>query len=120
MTQKRFIRRRGGNPWNSETSAAANRARWAADRARRDEDEPARRRELAEIRAENLPADPGDILGTLQWTCARSGKVRRWTVRIGTRRDQVTVETANGRQSRSMGWTRLLNSLRGYLAGTKR
>jgi hypothetical protein len=119
MTRKRRIRKRRGTCWTPESSSRANRARWDADRARRDAEEPERLRELAEIHATNLPREPGDILGTLQWTDAATGRVRRWVVRIGDRRDQVTVEAKDGRRSRSIGWTRFLNSLRGYLAGTK-
>jgi len=104
----------------SERGKRMARARWDADRARRDAAEPARLAEIADIHATNLPRSKGDVLGSLQWTCARSGKVRRWVVRIGSRCDQVTVEAKDGRRSSSMGWARLLNSLRGYLAGTKK
>lgn len=103
----------------SERGRRMARARWDADRAKRDAEKPERMRELAEIKATNLPRNPGDVLGTLQWTDAASGKVRRWTVRIGTRRDQIILGTADGRNSGSMGWTRALASLRGHLAGTK-
>lgn len=94
-------------------------ARWAADRARRDAEEPERLRELAEIEAANLPRRSGDVLGVLQWTDARTGKVRRWTIRIGDRSDRITAETADGRRTGSHGWTWLLEHLRGYLAGKK-
>lgn len=115
----RPIRKSRGNPWNSESSARANKARWDRDRERRDAEQPQRIRELAEIAAANLPHRSGDILGTLQWTDAATGRVRRWTIRIGDRIDQVTASTSDGRRSRSMGWTRLLDALRGYLAGRK-
>lgn len=94
-------------------------ARWAADRARRDAAEPARRRELAEIEAVNLPRRAGDVLGVLQWTDARSGRVRRWTVRIGHRVDQVVAVAPDGRRTGSHGWTWLLAHLRRYLCGRK-
>ena len=119
MARKSYIRKSRGRGWTSESSARANKARWEADRARREAERPQRIREIAEIHAENLPHKQGDMIGVLQWTCSRTGKVRRWTIRIGSRIDQITATTADGRKSNSMGWTRLLNSLRAYLAGTK-
>lgn len=103
----------------SERGRRMARARWDTDRARRDAEEPERMRELAEITAQNYPRQSGDVLGTLQWTDAASGKVRRWIIRIGSRRDQVTAETPDGRRTGSHGWTWLLDHLRGYLAGTR-
>lgn len=119
MTRKRHIRKRRGTPWTSATSRRANAARWAADRARRDAEEPARLRELAEIEAINLPRRPGDVIGCLQWTDYGTGRVRRWTVRRGDRSDRMTVHSPDGRATRSHGWTWILNHLRGFLAGTK-
>lgn len=95
------------------------RARWDRENARIEAEMPERLRYLAETRANNYPANPGDILGTLQWTDAATGKVRRWIIRIGDRRDQITAETPDGRRTRSRGWTWFLEHLRGYLAGTK-
>src|SRR6478609_9131592 len=71
-------------------------ARWKADRARRDAGIAERIRELAEIEAQNLPRKQGDPLGCLQWTDFRTGKVRRWVVRIGDRCDRVTLEVPSG------------------------
>jgi len=96
-----------------------NKARWDADRARRDADEPARIRELAEIEAENLPRKQGDALGCLQWHDFRTGKVRRWTVRIGDRADQVTLNAPDGRATGSHGWAWVMTHLRPYLCGRK-
>jgi hypothetical protein len=90
-------------------------ARWAADRARRDAEEPDRMREIAAIAAENLPCDPGDPLGCLQWTDYRTGHVRRWIVRIGARRDQVTIESPGKPPTRSHGWAWVLTKLRKHL-----
>jgi hypothetical protein len=45
-----------------------------------------RLREMAEWDVQNLPRKQGDALGCLQWTDFGTGKVRRWTVRIGSRR----------------------------------
>ena len=94
-------------------------ARWKLDRERRDAEMPERIRELAEIEAQNLPRNRGDALGCLQWTDFRTGKVRRWVVRIGDRADRMTMHSADGRATRSHGWTWILNHLRGFLAGTK-
>jgi len=44
------------------------RARWAADRARRDAEEAERLREMAYHNTINLPRNEGDALGCLQWT----------------------------------------------------
>jgi hypothetical protein len=94
-------------------------ARWDADRARRNEEEPERMRELAEIEIQNLPRKQGDALGSLQWTDFRTGKVRRWTFRIGSRSDQVTMHAPDGRGTESHGWTWVMDHLRGYLAGRR-
>lgn len=82
-----------------------NRARWKAERTRQDADLPERLRELAAIEAENLPRKPGDMLGAFQWTNARTGKVRRWIVRIGKRRDQITFEAPGGPKTKPHGLT---------------
>lgn len=94
-------------------------ARWQLDRERRDAEMPESIRYLAEIEAQNLPRNQGDALGSLQWHDFRSGKVRRWTVRIGDRIDRITLHTPDGRKTSSHGWTWCLNHLRGFLAGTK-
>lgn len=120
MPRKHYIRKKRGSPWNSESSRRANAARWARDRARRDTEEPERVLQLAEIDAVNLPRCQGDPIGLLQWTDFRTGKIRRWTIRIGKRRDQITIHAPDGRSSGHHGWTWVLNHLRGYLAGTKR
>ena len=119
MTRSRFVRKRRGRGWTTESSLRANRVRWAADQARRDAEEPARRRELAEIEVQNLPHRKGDVLGVLQWTDARTGAVKRWIIRIGDRADRVTVEAPDGRRTRSHGWTWVMDHLRGFLAGRK-
>jgi DNA invertase Pin-like site-specific DNA recombinase len=93
------------------------RARWDADRARRDAEEPERIREIAEIEIQNLPRKQGDALGSLQWTDFRTGKVRRWVFRIGDRADQVTMEATDGRVTGSHGWAWILAHLRPYLCG---
>ena len=90
-------------------------ARWDADRARRDAEMPQRMREIEEIEAQNLPRKTGDALGCLQWTDYRTGRVRRWVVCIGARRDQVTASSPDGRVTGSHGWTWLLTHLRSKL-----
>ena len=103
----------------SERNRARANHRWSLDRKRRDAEEPARIREMAEIEAINLPHKNGDALGCLQWTDFRSGKVRRWTVRIGDRMDRVTLESPDGRRTGSHGWTWVMDHLRGYLCGRR-
>lgn len=92
-----------------------NRERWREERARRDEAMPERIRELATIEAENLPRKPGDMLGSLQWADARTGKVRRWVVRIGKRRGQITLEPPGQTATNSRGWSTTLTQLRKHL-----
>ena len=99
----------------SERGRRMARARWDAENARRDAEIPARVREIAEIAAVNLPRRQGDALGCLQWTDFRSGKVRRWTIRIGDRIDRITVESPGGTPSKSHGWTWFLTQLRKHL-----
>ena len=88
-----------------------------AQAARRMEGYNDRIREIAEIECENLPRKQGDAIGCLQWTDFRTGKVRRWTVKIGERADQITLHSPDGRSTGSHGWTWALNHLRGYLCG---
>jgi len=87
-----------------------------AQAARRMADADARIRELAEIDAENLPRRQCDALGCLQWTDFRTGKVRRWNVRIGDRLDRITVEAPGHPPSKSHGWTWFLTQLRKHLS----
>jgi hypothetical protein len=90
-------------------------ARWKADRARRDALEPERLRELAEMEVENLPRREGDPLGCLQWTDFSTGKVRRWTIRIGDRADRITLHAPDGRATRSHGWSWVMTRLRAWI-----
>ncbi len=115
MTRKRFLRRFNAGRITAAKSSVMNAARWAADRARRDAEEPERIRKLAAIESENLPCKPGDPLGCLQWTDYRTGRVRRWIVRIGARRDQVTLSAPGKQPSSSHGWAWVLTKLRAHL-----
>jgi len=47
----------------------------------------------------NLPRKQGDPIGCLQWTDFRTGKVRRWTVRIGIEKDADFFRVATERIS---------------------
>lgn len=94
-------------------------ARWRAERERRDAEAPEILRYLAEIEAQNLPRRKGDAIGCLQWTDYRTGKVRKWIVRIGDRIDRITVESPGKKRTASHGWTWVMDRLRGFLAGTK-
>ena len=91
-------------------------ARWSLDRERRDADMPERIRELEELEIQNLPRKCGDAIGCLEWRDFRSGKVRRWTIRIGDRIDRITVESPGTKPSNSHGWTWFLESLRKHLS----
>lgn len=74
------------------------------------------RHAFEESEIENLPRNQGDALGCLQWTDYRTGKVRKWIVRIGDRRDRITVESPGEKPSASHGWTWLTTKLRKHLA----
>jgi len=91
-------------------------ARWEIDRQKRDAEMPERIREMAEWDAINLPRKQGDALGCIQWSDFRSGKVRRWTIRIGDRINRITVESPGEKPSASHGWTWFLAKLRGHLS----
>jgi len=87
-------------------------ARWAKDRIERDAGQAER---IAEMRAReivNLPHNQGDVLGVLQWADFASGKVRRWTIRIGDRRDRITIDD----KKQSHGWTWFVEKLRKHLS----
>lgn len=91
-------------------------ARWKADRARRDEEEPERWRMLKEIEMVNLPKKQGDALGCFQWHDYRTGKKRKWIIRIGDRSDRMTVDLPEGKTTKSHGWTWILTMLRKHLS----
>lgn len=88
-------------------------ARWRKHRER-SEDPEARLERLA-----NPPILKGDPIGALEWRDFRSGEVKRWTVLRGDRVDRVILRHPDGRETRSHGWTWVMDHLRGYLAGTK-
>lgn len=104
----------------SERGRRMAKARWAADRARRDAEMPAliRAREIIEI--ENLPRREHDPAGSLQWTDFRTGRVIRWTVLLGARAGTFRLRTPDGRTHRTArGWSWLLDHLRPILARTR-
>jgi hypothetical protein len=95
------------------------RARWELDRARRDCLATEIELQLTEADAINLPRNQGDAIGILQWTDFQSGKVRRWTVRVGDRADRYTMHAPDGRATASHGWTWILDHLRGFRASVR-
>ena len=99
----------------SERGKRMAKARWDADRLRRDSEMPERIAEMQAREIENLPKNEGDMIGVLQWTCADTGKVRRWIVRISDRRDRITVESPGEKRSQSHGWSWFLTNLRKHL-----
>ena len=96
--------------------SAMGKASQRVQAERRMVDAPARLREMEERDVQNMPRKAGDALGCLQWTDFRTGKVRRWTVRIGNRRDRITVEAPGDAPSKSHGWTWFLTQLRKHLS----
>jgi hypothetical protein len=115
MTSKRFLHKRTRTRFTAEKSAQMNKARWDADRIRRDVEMPRREIELAEIEVQNLPRREGDALGCLQWTSFRTGKVHRWVIRIGDRADRITLSSPRGEPTKSHGWSWALTKLRKHL-----
>jgi len=99
--------------------SAMGKASQRVQSERRMADMPERLREMVEWDTQNLPRKHGDPLGCLQWTDFRTGKVRRWTVRIGDRVDRITLESPDGRKTESHGWSWALDHLRGFLCGSK-
>lgn len=97
----------------SERARAKARRRWDLDRARRDAEEPARRREMeiARVIGEG-PVEAGQYVGTLQWH-GSDGKVRRWTLRQGGRSGSIRIDGIA--QPRTVTW--LLDRLRRHLSG---
>lgn len=93
-------------------SAQMNEARWSEDRARRDEEEPARLLEMAIARIiGERPIEKGQYVGTLQWA-DHTGKVRRWTIRRGSRSGQIQIDGVDS--PRTVTW--LLDRLRRHLS----
>ena len=101
--------RRKGRPktsgsWTPEKSAQAHAAKAKKRMQSPPDDEPRR-------------VPEGQFLGVLQWHAA-DGTVRRWTIRQGTRANNISV-SAKG-QTASCGWDYLFRKLRGHLATPKR
>jgi hypothetical protein len=91
------------------------RARWAIRNQRIAETMQERIRELEEIEIENMPTKQGDAIGCFQWSDFRTGKVRRWIIRIGDRADRITAESPDGSRTASHGWTWFLETLRKHI-----
>lgn len=92
----------------SERGRKMARARWDKENRRIAEEMPARLAEMELARALNEYAtEPGDWIGTLEYR-SRSGKVRKWVVRRGPRRDQIAIDGIKKPKS----WTWLLDKLR--------
>ena len=113
MPRNHRIRKRHGTPWTSESSARANKARWDRSRAERMDDEAERLLELAAF----PPVTKGDPIGCLQYHDFLTGRVRRWTVMLGDRRDRVVLRAPDGRTTRNHGWAWVCDRLRRHLCG---
>ena len=105
MTRIRFIHKAQKSQQLRDRARKAISARWEKNRA---DQEPI----LAAIAAENLPRNPGDMIGALQWTDAATGKTRRWVVRMAKRRGQITLEAPGGKPTKPHGWTWAMTRLR--------
>lgn len=65
----------------------------------------------------NLPRRKGDAVGSLQYRDFATGKITRWVVEIGDRRDQRVFRSPDGRLGRSAGWAFLLRCVRMVILG---
>lgn len=101
----------------SEKGRKMARARWDRENARRNAEMPDRIRELAELEIENLPHREGDPTGCLQYHDFRTGKIYRWTIRIGDRIDRRTMHAPDGRATKSHGLTWIFRALASKLQG---
>ena len=119
MPRYHRFRKKRGTSWTPESSKRANKARWNADRERRDAEASERIREMMIEAIENLPNYEGAPTHIFQIQNLATGKVDRWLMRRGNRIDQVTMESMNGKRTGSHGWTWIMDHLRGFLAGTK-
>lgn len=60
----------------------------------------------------NPPPSPGDAIGSLEVRNFRSGRVARWTILCGSRRNNYMLRTPNGRRSNPHGLTWITVHLR--------
>ena len=67
-----------------------------------------------DIAANPLIAE-GSFLGSLQWRNGRTGKVTRWAVLRGNRRNNYVLRTPDGRTSKPHGLAWILKKLRPIL-----
>jgi hypothetical protein len=96
---------------NSLKFSAMGKQSQKVQAAKRMEGMEDRIRELRENEIQNLPRKEDDALGCFQWHDFRTGKIRRWTIRIGSRADRITAES-QGIKTRSHGWTWFFTKLR--------
>jgi len=93
-------------------SAKMNKARWNADRKRRDAGEAER---VAEMEFRRVigeePTEPGQFLGALSWQGA-DGLKRKWVIRRGQSRNRITIDGI----AKEHGWSWLFDRLRRHCA----
>lgn len=65
--------------------------------------------------AANQPLGPGSVLGAFQWHNHLTGRVTRWAVLRGNRRNNYVLRTPDGRPSRPHGMAWLLEKIRPVL-----
>ena len=112
MTRMRFMHKTRKSKQLRDRARKTANARWDKARA---EQEPI----LAAIESENLPRNPGDMVGALQWTDAATGKSRRWVVRMANRRGQITIESPGGKPTNPHGWAWVMTRLRSAIVKNK-
>lgn len=96
----------------SDAGRKAAKARWDADRKRRDAEEPARIREIELQKVLGTgPPNEGDFIGTLSWHGA-DGIKRKWVVRQGCASNRIRVDGTK----RDHGWSWLFDKLRRHCA----
>ena len=89
-----------------------SKARWDADRKKRDAEEPAR---IAEIELRKAlgeaPTEPEEFIGALSWQGA-DGVKRKWVIRRGKARNRIAVDGI----PKEHGWSWLFDRLRKHCA----
>ena len=115
LARKRFIHSKRRGKYSRERSLQMNKARWDADRERRKAGESERLAELS-LRP---PITEGSVLGVIIWHDALTGEVKKWRVKRGDRTDRVILQSPDGRQTKSHGWTWVMMRLRKWFSGSR-
>lgn len=96
----------------SEAGRKAAKARWDADRKKRDAEESALIAEMELRKALGKgPTEPREFIGALSWQGA-DGVKRKWVIRRGQSRNRISVDGIE----KEHGWSWLFDRLRRHCA----